>query len=272
MDPTGNYSYPPPSKAGFGGTSRYVRFFQSRRSLLVWKIFGRRLDGFKNDDFAYETEPGNPASLQDRGRPMVLPDKIPPLAWLVPAVDIGYTGSVMPPAEAVAGTYEGPGGQLIQVPALSDEDKLTVVRWIDLGCPIDLDYDPVQPNSRSRGWLADDSRPTLTMTTPVAAANPKLTRILIGMHDIESGLDIKSFQVVADFDLDGVKAGTNLASKFNQKSPGIWELTLANPLKALDQGRLTASVKDKQGNVNKIERKFSVKPAGVRGTDGSETR
>src|SRR5262249_25189829 len=31
--------------------SRYVREFQSRRSLLVWKILGRRTDGWNNDDF-----------------------------------------------------------------------------------------------------------------------------------------------------------------------------------------------------------------------------
>ena len=40
----------------------------------------------------------------------------------------------MPPPEAVAGTYVGPDGKKISVPGLSEEDKLTLVRWIDLGC------------------------------------------------------------------------------------------------------------------------------------------
>src|SRR5262249_49447544 len=31
--------------------SRYVRMFQARRSLLVWKVYGRRTDGWTNDDF-----------------------------------------------------------------------------------------------------------------------------------------------------------------------------------------------------------------------------
>ena len=31
---------------GYPNASRYIRKFQSRRSLLVWKIFGERLDGF----------------------------------------------------------------------------------------------------------------------------------------------------------------------------------------------------------------------------------
>src|SRR5262249_39283795 len=35
---------------GYPQASRYVRKFQSRRSLLVWKVYGKRLDGFDNDD------------------------------------------------------------------------------------------------------------------------------------------------------------------------------------------------------------------------------
>src|SRR5262249_7974982 len=31
---------------GYPQASRYVRMLQSRRSLLAWKVFGRRLDGF----------------------------------------------------------------------------------------------------------------------------------------------------------------------------------------------------------------------------------
>src|SRR5262249_15157988 len=31
---------------GYPNASRYIRKIQSRRSLLVWKIFGQRLDGF----------------------------------------------------------------------------------------------------------------------------------------------------------------------------------------------------------------------------------
>ena len=50
----------------------------------------------------------------------------------------------MPPPEAVAGTYVGPDGKKIKVAPLTDEDRRTLVRWIDLGCPIDLDFDPTQ--------------------------------------------------------------------------------------------------------------------------------
>ncbi len=47
--------------------SRYIRMFQSRRSLLVWKIFGERLDGWTNDDFPTETTPGDARTLGAEG-------------------------------------------------------------------------------------------------------------------------------------------------------------------------------------------------------------
>ncbi len=142
--------------------------------------------------------------------------------------------------------------------ALSDEDRLTLVRWIDLGCPIDFDRDPAQPAARGNGWLQDDNRPTLTLTEPRAGRNPALTRILVGMHDYDSGLDMDSFRVVADFDINGVAARQNLAAKFQPKSAGVWELKLSRPIALRAKGKLEVSVKDRQGNTTRIERTFSV--------------
>src|SRR5579875_222275 len=104
----------------------------------------------------------------------------------------------MPPPEAVAGTYTDPDGRKIKVAPLSDEDRLTLVRWVDLGCPIDLAFDPSHPEHRARGgWMIDEQRPTLTLTYPRTGANPPLTRILVGMHDSYTGLDMRTFRVVA---------------------------------------------------------------------------
>ena len=41
---------------------------------------------------------------------------------------------------------------------------------------------------------------------------------------------------------------------------GRWVLELAQPVKELPRGKLTVSVKDKQGNVTRIDRTFSVGP------------
>jgi hypothetical protein len=235
--PVGNWAHPQ--------ASRYVRLFQARRSLLAWKIFGRRLDGWSSDDFATETVPGDPNSLQYKGKPFANKPENRRL------VNLAYTGSAMPPPEAVKAG---------KVKPLTDEDRRTLVRWIDLGCPIDLDYDPKNPERAGRGWMQDDNRPTMTLTYPQPGANAELSRLLVGMYDYGSGLDRDTFHVTADFAVDGMPAGEDLAGRFKEKAQGVWELKLSRPLTRLERGLLTVSVADSQGNVSRIERSFSVAP------------
>jgi hypothetical protein len=232
--------------------SRYVRKFQSRRSLLVWKIYGRRLDGWTNEDFPSETIPGDPNSMTWHGQAIEN----------TPAnrnrADLDYDGHPCPPPDAVAGTYVAPDGSRIKVDPLGDEDRLTIVRWIDLGCPIDLDHDPKHPERRGEGWACDDQRPTLTVTFPRAGANAApLSRILIGACDAYTGLAEASLSVTTDFPIDGQPAGTNLTPRFQPASPGVWELKLQHPIARLDEGTLVVSIKDRQGNLAKVERTFS---------------
>src|SRR6185503_8788054 len=62
-DTDATWGYPPGIPNGTWrqtNASRYVRRFQSRRSLLVWKIFGQRLDGWTNADHPSEPAPGDP--------------------------------------------------------------------------------------------------------------------------------------------------------------------------------------------------------------------
>jgi hypothetical protein len=148
----------------------------------------------------------------------------------------------------------------MQVAPLSDEDRRTMVRWIDLGCPIDLDYDPSQPERRGYGWMLDDQRPTLTLTWPQPGAGGPLARILVGMYDYNTGLDMDSFSAVADFVIDGVAAGEDLAPRFPALSDHRWELKLASPITELQRGTVTVSIKDLEGNISRIERTFSVGP------------
>jgi hypothetical protein len=255
-DAAGKFGHKPLHRHGWTdlAASRYIRLMQSRRSLLIWKVFGRRLDGWDNEDFPYETVPGDAASLHLKGKPVPDTPRNRELAH------VGYTGSVMPPPDAVAGDYVGPDGRKIKVAALSAEDRLTLVRWVDLGCPIDLAFDPAKPKERGHGWMLDDQRPTLTLTYPRAGRNDSLTRILVGMHDQDTGLDLDSFQVVADFPVEGSAAGENLAKKFQPVAQGVWELRLGKAITKMSEGKLTISVKDRQGNVARIERTFSVTP------------
>jgi hypothetical protein len=219
---------------------QYAWAFQARRSPLMWMIHGKRLDGFDNDDI-----PSPPLDYEDEKNV---------LDWCHHGkrrqYDVDFNGHAMPPVEAVAGTAKGPDGRPVKVASLSDEDKLTLARWIDIGCPIDRDP--------ARGWILDEQRPTLTLTYPQPGANAWLDRILVGMHDYGTGLDLATFMVTADFALDGAKAGENLAPKFKSVTPGIWELRLANPPGPLPRAKLRVEVRDHQGNLARIERTFSM--------------
>ena len=45
---------------------------------------------------------------------------------------------------------------------------------------------------------------------------------------------------------------------FDQKGDGVWERKLARPITDLPRSKLTVSIKDRQGNVSRVERIFSV--------------
>src|SRR5262249_13423480 len=209
--------------------------------------------GQSNDDCFKETAPGAPTSLRKKGKPVADTPQNRERSH------VALSGGVRRPAEAVAGTYAGPGGKKIKVAPLTAEDKLTLVRWTDLGCPIDLQFDPAHPDRVGQGWMLDDNRPTLTLTYPRAGANEPITRILVGMHDHYTGLDMKTFRVAADFAVDGVAAGENLAARFRSKTDGGGELRLKTPLASLPRGPLTVEVRARQGKLSRIERTFSVK-------------
>jgi Hydrazine synthase alpha subunit middle domain len=234
---------------GYPNASRYIRKFQSRRSLLVWKIFGERLDGFSNDDHPSEAKPGE--------RTLVWKSKEVDVQKFRARQDLDYLPPMMPPPDAVKAG---------KVPPLSDEDKRTLVRWIDLGCPIDLDSRAGSDSDRAGsvsdrsgfGWFLDENRPTLAVTLPAAGKNAELTRLLIGVHDYGSSIDAKSFTVSADFAIDGIPAGQNLAAKFRPTTQGVWEYRLQQPIAKLDRGKLTVEVADGQGNVTRVERTFGV--------------
>lgn len=241
-DEKAKYGHKPPGydSWGYPNASRTIRKFQARRSLLVWKLYGKRLDGFHNDDHPSESKPGK-RDFFVNGEPVDA--KKNRHRW-----DIDYVGSIMPPPAAVK---EG------KVKPLSDDDRRTITRWIDLGCPIDLDYNPEQPNDRGYGWMLDDNRPILTIAEPSAGMNAKVDRILLGMHDYDTGLDLETFTVNADIPIDGQPAGAELNAHFRQTETDVWEWKLTKPLAPQTAATLTVAVKDKQGNVMRTERRFS---------------
>ncbi len=189
--------------------TRYIRGFQSRESLLAWKVLGARLDGRAND-----TRTG----------------------------DIDYTPD---PAHA---SY------------LSWDEKATLIRWIDLGAPIDNCAWPGHPcGTPTWGWYEDDLRPTLwaSPTVEEARAGP-VSAITVAAYDLESGLAAGTLAVTFDVAIGGQPAGTNFAAGLN---PGNGA-TVAAPLPAsvdlaASGGTMTVAIADVAGHVTRIVRTYS---------------
>src|SRR6185503_17162862 len=146
---------------------RYIRMFQSRRSLLMWKLLGRRLDGWANGDHPTETTPGNPATLPPGADPNT--------------ADLDYAGFIMPP------TNSG-------VPALSEDEKMLFGRWIDLGCPINTG----SGDDANYGWFLDELPPTVTITSPRQNRNATpLSEIRLDVADADTSLSNATLSIKA---------------------------------------------------------------------------
>ena len=233
-DQDASWGYPPLVRVGTPvwrqtNASRYVRSFQSRRSLLMWKLFGQRLDGWTNADHPTESVPGDASTL-------------PPGAD-INAADLDYTGTIMPPPNS-------------GVPALTTDEKMLFARWIDLGAPIDS----AQTNY---GWFLDDLRPTLAVSAPRPGQNAApLAEIRVGVADADSGINPGSLSLSADIPIEGRAPGQELAGLAAQVGDGIYAITLSQPIQAVTNAHLYAAVADNQGNITRVARRFSVGSGG----------
>ncbi|MCZ2341560.1 MAG: hypothetical protein LC104_07150 [Bacteroidales bacterium] len=245
LDEKAKYGIRPPvhDSWGYPNASRTIRKFQSRRSLLTWKVYGQRLDGFTNEDHPSETEPGS-GILAHHGQVIDKQNNRH-------RYDIDYVGSAMPPPEAV---QDG------KVQPLTDEDRRTLARWIDLGCPIDFDFQPARPEQRGYGWQLDDQRPTVALTSPAPGRNAAFTRLLLGVTDHGTGWDPNRLRVTASHPVAGHPAGTNLAPFLKPLGDSVYELAI--PDWTARRGRITVSVSDRQGNITQVERTFWVEQGG----------
>ncbi|MEM1245659.1 MAG: hypothetical protein AAGK22_04775 [Acidobacteriota bacterium] len=204
--------------------SRYIRKFQSRRSLLIWKLFGQRLDGWTNADHPTESVPGDASTLPNGADPN--------------DADIDFIGTQMPP----------PSSGL----SLTHDEKLTFVRWIDLGAPI---------NEGPYGWFLDDLKPTLTVSLPMAGYNANdVDTLRLGLADGNSGIDMSTLSVTADFAVGGRTPGAELADLAVQVAEGVYELDIGVALGDTSEQHVFAEVEDVQGNVTRIDRRFSTVP------------
>jgi hypothetical protein len=207
--------------------SRYIRKFQSRRSLLTWKVFGERLDGWQNEDHPTESVPGDPNTL--------------PQGANANHADLDFEPSTAHPS----------GG----MDALSMHEKMTIARWIDLGAPIDLSVIRGNPGM---GWYLDDLKPTLTISSPRINYNPiPVTSITVGLADANSGIDLNTLSIKADFEVNGRPADSELSDLAVSNGDGIYQIIL-NQAVMVDQiaRHVHAEVADIQGNIKRVDVRF----------------
>jgi hypothetical protein len=237
-DANAQYGYKPviSNKTWRGANaSRYIRSFQSRRSLLTWKVFGARLDGWSNADHPTESVLGDAGTL--------------PAGADANLADIDYTGTIMPP----------PGSG---VAPLNEDEKMLIARWIDLGAPVDASNAALKPF----GWFNDEQKPTLHVSLPKAGENTNaLSELRFSAFDNYSGLDRASISVKANFAVNGKPAGAELSGDFFE-SDFVWKLALNSPIRAASDLVLNVSVKDLRGNQSVVARTFLVKAGGAGGS------
>jgi hypothetical protein len=98
----------------------------------------------------------------------------------------------------------------------------------------------------------------LTVTHPRRGAVPLLDRVLIGAYDYGSGLAPDALSVTADFPIDDVPAGDDVADRLVEVATGVYEYRLRDPIQRLDSGRLSVTVRDNQGHLSRVDRRFRV--------------
>ena len=230
-DGSADYGIPPltePYGWRMSNESRYVRAFQSRRSLLMWKIMGERLDGWTNADHPSPTIRGDRTTLPDGGSSN----------GEVNRADIDFDGDICPPPDTA--------------PPLTANEKMLFARWIDLGAPIST------PLTTGLSWFTDELRPTLNLSEPASTSAQTMSAIQIGMHDFYSGLDLSSLSVKASFELAGRAPEQELADLFTDVGNQVWRLDLAANTAIPENATLAISVKDVAGNLVSIERSFAM--------------
>jgi hypothetical protein len=152
--------------------------------------------------------------------------------------DLDFTGTIMPP----------PGSGAIP---LSEEEKMLIARWIDLGAP----GEHADPQYARYGWFSDELKPTLFTSTPRVAYRSSGSAYLhfrFSAHDHYSGIDAARTSVTANFAIAGRPPGSELRDLFQTGPDGVQELVVefrALPLPVATRAAFDVRVADGQGNL-----------------------
>lgn len=138
--------------------------------------------------------------------------------------------------------------------ALTDKEKRTLARWVDLGGPINF------PNTEGFGYTDDSQLPVIAVLSSKDTLLNKGDEIKIAFHDVKSGLDWLSLSVEY-YPISKPEARRSL---FIQKRKDIDRdnvLTIQTSsliMKPLVEHIIEISISDLSGNKNKITKKIAV--------------
>jgi len=128
--------------------------------------------------------------------------------------------------------------------SLTDLEKRTIARWVDLGSPIDF------PQTDGFGYTNDNQLPIVTVFSPKRGPSSSADGWVVGVYDSKSGINFSSVKVIYTPISESGLAGTPVTINVDARqidSKGI--LTLAAPTNAPSY-IFEVSVKDNAGNIN----------------------
>ncbi len=145
---------------------------------------------------------------------------------------------------------------------LSDKEKRTVARWIDLGSPIDF------PQTDGMGYTDDNQLPIVNLQLQDSEPLAKAYEFTVGVHDVHSGIDWSSVKVAFasadEIRLKGIEV-LDVASEDCAVQPmqtnfrkGLlsYSVSKASLLEGNDYV-FSFEIKDKTGNKNIATQRFS---------------
>jgi len=133
------------------------------------------------------------------------------------------------------------------IPGLTDKEKRTIARWVDLGSPVDF------PQTDGMGYTDDYQLPVVNIYTPSVGANNG-TLLKVGFNDAKSGVDWNTLEV-SYYRVGSVEqaVAVNAASDVDDKNILTKNLALG-----AGEYVVTVSVKDNAGNIGTASRRFTI--------------
>ncbi len=172
--------------------SRWVSRLSARSSMLVWAMYGERLDG-------RNPETGMPWGSQGE----VVPASVPLSMQNLPVDGINLDNPEVWPKVNEHLSYLDGSSTMVGTTIMPEKEKRLIARWIDMGAP--------------RLNVHDDMiRPVLTVTPLLEAGS--ISRILLGVWD-DSPLDYSRFEVKRNGNV--IMSGSEIDG-----TPSVIEVTL----------------------------------------------